>query len=232
MSTTTIEPPVENEAAAKADETNVIALRPRKGRKDSTAAADGVSASVLDTHVEAILFVSTTPVAVEVIADAASCEIDEAQDALVRLMTRYSEGASGIVLERVAGGWAFRAADASRDVLMRMFEPQADARLSPASLETLAIVAYLQPISRPDVAKIRGVAADAAISGLLERGFVDEAGRSESGAVMFRTTALFERAFGISSLASLPEIDGFGPGPEEVAKLRQQLEQMASARVD
>ena len=110
--------------------------------------------------------------------------------------------------------------------------PQGDAKLSPSALETLAIVAYVQPISRPDIAKIRGVSVDAAMNGLMERGLVEEAGRSESGAVLFRTTAHFERAFGLESIGALPELEGFGPDEAEVARLREQLEQMAAARVD
>ena len=87
-------------------------------------------------------------------------------------------------------------------------------------------------MSRPDIAKIRGVSVDAAMTGLLERGLVEEAGRSDTGAVLFRTTAHFERAFGLSSLDAMPAIEGFGPDEHEVARMRDQLEKMAAARVE
>ena len=109
---------------------------------------------------------------------------------------------------------------------------QGDTRLSPSAIETLAIVAYLQPVSRPDLAKIRGVSVDAAMNGLMERGFIEEAGRSDTGAVLFRSTAHFERAFGLSSLGALPDLAGFGPGADEVERMKEQLEKMAEARVE
>jgi segregation and condensation protein B len=241
MSTTTDEPTVTDETA-DATASNVIELRPRKGddggmtitpvqRTDEEAVFEAPAAP-LEHQLEALLFVSPTPLTVERLAEATDEDPDDLNDCLVDMMQRYSEDTSGIVLERVAGGWAFRANDRTRVQLGKLLRPQADTKLSPSALETLAIVAYLQPISRPDVARIRGVSVDAAMSGLLERGFVEEAGRGESGAVMFRTTALFERAFGLSSINALPELEGFGPSDDERIRLREQLEQIASARVD
>jgi len=186
----------------------------------------------LEHQLEALLFVSPTPLSVETLAEVTGEDVDDLNECLIDMMGQWSEGSRGIVLERVAGGWALRASDRARDQLAALMRPQADTRLSPSALETLSIVAYLQPVSRPDVARIRGVSVDAAISGLLERGFVEEAGRGESGAVLFRTTALFERAFGLSSIGALPELEGFSPGEAEQARLREQLEQMAAARVD
>jgi segregation and condensation protein B len=148
------------------------------------------------------------------------------------MMQTWAEGTRGIVLERVAGGWAFRASDRCNEQLGRLTRPQGDTKISPSAVETLAIVAYLQPVSRPDIAKIRGVSVDAAMNGLMERGLVEEAGRSDSGAVLFRTTAHFERAFGLSSLGALPDLEGFGPGEEEVTRMKEQLERMAEARVE
>jgi segregation and condensation protein B len=169
---------------------------------------------------------------VEQLAELTEQDVDDLQDCLLDMMQMWSEGTRGVVLERVAGGWAFRASDRCRDQLARLTRPQGDTRLSPCAIETLAIVAYLQPVSRPDLARIRGVSVDAAMNGLMERGFVEEAGRSDSGAVLFRTTAHFERAFGLGSLGSLPELEGFGPGADEVARMKEQLEKMADARVE
>lgn len=233
------------------DSSNVIELRPRSVDADDAAQVDDevgtdavatalVEADVTGIHsmlplanqLEALLFVSSTPLTVDAMAEATAVDADTVEQQLLDMMGRFSDRTCGIVLERVAGGWAFRASDQVRDVLARLYQPQADTKLSPAALETMAVVAYLQPISRPDVARIRGVSVDAAMSSLLDRGFVEEAGRSDTGAVLFRTTPLFERAFGLAGLGALPELEGFGPGEEDVQRLRQQLEQMASARVE
>ncbi len=101
-----------------------------------------------------------------------------------------------------------------------------DRGLSQAALETLAIVAYLGPCSRPEIARIRGVAADSAVAGLLERGLIAEAGRDDGpgGAVRYRTTALFERVFGLESAAALPRLDDLGGSAEEI---RERLQTVA-----
>src|SRR5262249_31348166 len=96
--------------------------------------------------------------------------------------------------------------------------------------ETLAIVAYLQPVSRPEIARIRGVGAESAASTLLERGMIEEAGRSQFGAVLYRTTELFLRLFGLSSLEGLPDVSGFGPEAELEQELRERLLRAGEAR--
>ena len=97
--------------------------------------------------------------------------------------------------------------------------------LSQAALETLAIVAYLGPVSRPEIARIRGVAADSAVAGLVERGLIAEAGREEEGgAVRYETTPLFERVFGLENADALPELDELAGDVEE---LRTRLEDVA-----
>ena len=142
---------------------------------------------------------------------------------------RYREGRSGIVLEHVAGGYAFRASRDAADACARLFERPVERGLSQAALETLAIVAYLGPCSRPEVARIRGVAADSAVASLVERGLISEAGREDGpgGAIRYRTTPLFERVFGLESLAALPRLDDLGETAEE---LRDRLVEVASAR--
>jgi segregation and condensation protein B len=231
----------DDESNVGAAQANVIAFR-RRPEGGATVGPMRTSGGVgeasdeqepaLEHQLEALLFVSPTPLTTEALAEATDTDPDDLQDCLLDMMQQYSEGRCGIVLERVAGGWAFHASDRTRTQLLRLMRPQADTRVSPSSLETLAIVAYLQPISRPDVAKIRGVSVDAAMTGLMERGFVEEAGRSDTGAVLFRTTALFERAFGLSSIGALPELEGFTPSEDDVARLREQLESMAAARVE
>ena len=120
------------------------------------------------------------------------------------------------MLEHVAGGWAFRASRDAAEACARLFEKPAQRNLSQASLETLAIVAYLGPCSRPDIARIRGVAADSAVANLLERGLIAEAGRDEVAAARsaIATTPLFERIFGLESLSALPRLDDIGESTE------------------
>ena len=102
--------------------------------------------------------------------------------------------------------------------------------LTPAQAETLAIVAYLQPVSRPEITRIRGVSADSASGTLLERGLVEEGGRSQFGAVLYRTTPLFLKLFGLASLDDLPDPSVWDPTPDEEADLRERLLKAGEAR--
>ena len=213
-------------------DSEVAELRPTVARVRAAARDEELPSAPLEHQLEALLFVSPTPLTTKQLAELTEQDEEDLHECLVDMMQAWGEGARGIVLERVAGGWAFRASDRCREQLGKLVRPQGDSRLSPSALETLSIVAYLQPVSRPDIAKIRGVSVDAAMTGLLDRGLVEEAGRSDSGAVLFRTTAHFERAFGLESLGALPAIEGFGPGEEELTRMREQLEKMAAARVE
>jgi segregation and condensation protein B len=179
--------------------------------------------------VEALLVVASAPLSVEELAEAADDDPERIETALGLLRERFSEGRSGIVLEQVAGGYAFRASRDAADACARLFERPVERGLSQAALETLAIVAYLGPCSRPDVARIRGVAADSAVASLVERGLVCEAGRevAPGGAVRYRTTPLFERVFGLESLAALPRLDDLG---DDTNQLRERLLEVAEAR--
>jgi segregation and condensation protein B len=179
--------------------------------------------------VEALLVVAASPLSVAELAHAADDEPERVEMALALLGERFSEGRSGIVLEEVAGGFAFRASRDASDACARLFERPVERGLSQAALETLAIVAYLGPCSRPEIARIRGVAADSAVASLVERGLIAESGREHGvgGAVRYRTTPLFERVFGLESLAALPRLDDLGDGREQ---LRERLLEVASAR--
>ena len=177
---------------------------------------------------EALLVVASQPLPVADLAAAAAAEADQVEEALELLGARFAEGRSGIVLEHVAGGWAFRAAASESEACARLFEKPVERGLSQAALETLAIVAYLGPVTRPEVARIRGVNVDGVISGLVERGLVTEGGReNEFGAIRYRTTPLFERVFGLESLAALPRVDDLG---DDVGQIRARLEAVAEQR--
>jgi segregation and condensation protein B len=179
--------------------------------------------------IEALLVVASQPLTVAELAEAAADEAERVETALGLLRERYSEGRSGIVLEQVAGGWAFRAAREAAEACGRLFERPVQCSLSPASLETLAIVAYLGPCTRPDVARIRGVSADSAVANLVERGLISEAGRDDGagGAIRYRTTPLFERVFGLESLSELPRLDDLGGDVDEI---RDRLVSVAEKR--
>jgi segregation and condensation protein B len=183
----------------------------------------------LAVTIEALLVVASSPLPVEELADAADDDPERVETALGLLGERYREGRSGIVLERVAGGYAFRASREAAGACTRLFERPVERGLSQAALETLAIVAYLGPCSRPEIARIRGVAADSAVASLVERGLISEAGREggAGGAIRYRTTSLFERVFGLESLAALPRLDDLGNTTDE---LRARLVEVAEAR--
>ena len=178
---------------------------------------------------EALLVVAAQPLSVEELAAAADDGVQRVETALALIGERYREGRSGIVLERVAGGYAFRASRDAADACARLFERPVERGLSQAALETLAIIAYLGPCSRPAIARVRGVAADSVVAGLVERGLIAEAGRDDggAGAVRYRTTPLFERVFGLESLAALPRLDDLGDDADE---LRGRLEALAERR--
>jgi len=179
--------------------------------------------------VEALLVVASTPLSVSELAEAAADDPERIETALGLLRERYREGRSGIVLEAVAGGHAFRAAREASEACARLFERPVERGLSQAALETLAIVAYLGPCSRPEIARIRGVAADSAVASLVERGLITEAGRESGpgGAVRYRTTPLFERVFGLESMAALPRLDDLG---DDTDAIRERLTAVAEAR--
>jgi segregation and condensation protein B len=178
--------------------------------------------------IEALLVIAPSPLSIDELAAATEDETDRVETALGLLASRYREGRSGIVLEHVAGGYAFRAAREAAEACSRLVERPVQRGLSQAALETLAVVAYLGPVSRPEIARIRGVAADSAVAGLVERGLIAEAGReSDGGAVRYRVTPLFERVFGLSSLSELPRLDDLAADGDE---LRARLEEVAGRR--
>jgi len=183
----------------------------------------------LSRTLEAVLVITSAPLSVAELAAAAEEDGARVEAALHLLGERYSEGRSGIVLELAAGGYAFRAARAEAGACARLVERPVERGLSQAALETLAIVAYLGPCTRPDVARIRGVAVDTVVAGLVERGLVVEAGREPGlgGAIRYRTTELFERVFGLEALSELPRLDDLG---HDASEIRGRLEAVADRR--
>ena len=175
----------------------------------------------LERIVESLLFLSPSPVSVAELAEA--CDSTEAEiDRALDLLGSALDG-RGVVLREVAGGWALAAHPEAETAARRLLARPKTPPLTQAQAETLAIVAYLQPVSRPEIARIRGVASESAVQTLTERGLIEESGRSRFGAVIHRTTPLFERLFGLSGLDALPDPSVFDPTPEVEVELRERL---------
>jgi segregation and condensation protein B len=173
--------------------------------------------------VEALLFLSPEPVAVSDLAEAAEVSEGEVVEALARLREHYAEGYRGVVLREVAGGFTLATDPVAERAARRLLAKPRTPPLTQAQAECLSIVAYLQPVSRPEIARIRGVGSESAVGTLLERGLIREAGRSQFGAVLYRTTDLFQKLFGLRSLEALPDPSAFDPSPEEEGELRERL---------
>jgi len=182
----------------------------------------------LSAHVEALLFLAPEPVTVEELADALQSG-EQAVEQALRELEADLEG-RGVVLRKVAGGVALASHPDAEEAARRLLARPRTPALTPAQAETLAIVAYLQPVSRPEVARIRGVASESATSALTERGLIEEAGRSQFGAVLYRTTPLFLKLFGLDSPEQLPDIAQWDPSPEEATALRDRLLRAGEAR--
>ncbi|MGC9219775.1 MAG: SMC-Scp complex subunit ScpB [Solirubrobacteraceae bacterium] len=180
---------------------------------------------------EALLFLSADPVTLDALAQAVEREPQDVALALAQLARRYEAQGRGLLLRELAGGWVLSSHPDAEDAARRLLARPRTAALTPAQAETLAIIAYLQPVSRPEIARIRGVNAESAAATLLERGLIEEAGRSQFGAVLYSTTELFLRQFGLKGLEQLPPISAFDPSPELEQELRERLLRAGEARV-
>jgi segregation and condensation protein B len=184
----------------------------------------------LERTLEALLFLSADPVDADALADATGAELHEVVTGLERLREHYDYERRGLVLRQLAGGWVLSSHPDAEPAARRLLARPRTPPLTPAQAETLAIVAYLQPVSRPEIARIRGVNAESAAATLLERGVIEESGRSQFGAVLYRTSELFLALFGLNSLDELPDPSEFDPSPELEAELRDRLLRAGEAR--
>jgi segregation and condensation protein B len=175
----------------------------------------------LERQLEALLFLAPDPVPVEELADALRVDEDEVVAGL-RALAVALDG-RGIMLRELGGGWTLGSHPDAEESARRLLARPRTPGLTPAQAETLSIVAYLQPVSRPEVARIRGVASESATTALVDRGLIEEAGRSQFGAVLYRTTPLFLKLFGLKSVDELPDPAQWDPSPEEQAALRDRL---------
>ena len=188
--------------------------------------------SDLSRTVEALLFLSAQPVAVADLARATEATEGQVAEAIELLREDLAEGRRGVVLREVSGGFALASDPASEEAARRLLSKPRTPPLTQAQAETLAIVAYLQPVTRPEVARIRGVSSESAVQGLAERGLIEESGRSQFGAAIFKTSELFERLFGLSGLDQLPDPSRFDPSPEDARELRERLLKAGEQRAE
>ena len=172
----------------------------------------------LARQLEAVLFLSPEPLSVKDLCGLAEVAPGPVQRALQELEARYGSD-SGLELAEVAGGFTLRTRADVAEICDRLRNRPPEDRLSPAALETLAVISYMEPIGRPEISRIRGVQADGVVTALVERGLLEETGRDEPGGpIMFRTTRTFQERFNIKGAGELPPMERFElTGPEAEA---------------
>jgi len=169
---------------------------------------------------EALLFLADEPLDVVTLAELLECDEAEVQTEIQHLAEEYETQQRGMEIRRSSGGWRMYSADAARSVVERWALIGRAGRLTQAALETLAVIAYKQPISRQEIGDIRGVNADGAVRSLVARGFVEEVGRDEGvgHAVLYGTTTAFLERLGLDELDELPPLTDYlpeAPAPDE-----------------
>ncbi len=209
------------------DETTVATPAP-------TVDSDAAEADLL-RGLEAVVFLAEEPVEARALADALELDVDDVERGLRTLAARYEEEERGLAIRQVAGGWRMYTAPSAQAVVERYVLAGRSGRLTQAALETLAVIAYKQPISRQEISDIRGVNADGAVRSLVARGFVQEAGRDEGPgqAILYGTTPVFLEKLGLDTLEGLPPLTDFlpeAPAPDEpgVDRLREARKRLAA----
>lgn len=173
---------------------------------------DALPLAELKPSLEAVLMVADQPLDALTLASAVGYPADEVTDALTALAAEYDAQGRGFDLRNVSGGWRFYTRPAFAPAVEAFVLEGQQARLTQAALETLAVVAYKQPVSRARVSAVRGVNVDGVMRTLLSRGLVEEAGTDQhTGAHLYRTTAYFLERIGVASIDELPELAPYLP---------------------
>ncbi len=187
---------------------------------------DDLGAPSLNAGIEALLMLADEPMPAMALAQATRRPLAEVEQALRLLAADYAEQGRGFDLREVAGGWRFYTRLECAPLVERWVLDGQQARLTQASLETLAVIAYLQPVTRGRVSAVRGVNVDGVIRTLTTRGLITEAGHDgESGAILYRTTSTFLERLGVASLDDLPPIADHLP---DLADLDEVLDSVAT----
>jgi len=188
---------------------------------------ESMTAETVTGALEALLLMAAEPVTAVELAQAVQAPEAVVVDALTELAAFYDETGRGFELRQVAGGWRYYTREEHAELISAYVLEGQQARLSQAALETLAVIAYSQPISRSRVSAVRGVNVDGVMRTLVTRGLIEEAGHDrDSGAVVFATTSHFLERMGLRSLADLPPL---APHLPEVEELEAELSQLAEA---
>lgn len=174
---------------------------------------------------EALLFVSDEPVSAAELAKIIEAKPSEVDSALAYMANHFADEERGIQLREVAGGWRLYSHPAYHEVIERYVASWDTRSLSQAALETLAVIAYHQPVTRSDINAIRGVSSDGVVSSLVDKGLVRETGRSSSpgNAILYGTSRTFLERFGLKSLKDLPPLEQFAPDEHARQTIRERL---------
>jgi segregation and condensation protein B len=179
----------------------------------------------LGRRLEALLFLSPEPLPLVTLCELTGESPGAVQRGLSELAGRHGPE-TGLEVAEVAGGHALRTRADLAEVCDRLRERPPEDRITPAALETLAVVAYLEPVSRHQISRLRGVAVDATVASLVDRGLIEEAGRApEGGAMRYRTTRLFQQRFGMRDAGDLPPLERFELSGPEAERVRLRLGQ-------
>lgn len=179
---------------------------------------------------EAVLVVSDEPVGEHTLAQALGVSTSQATELLADLAAQYEQEGRGFVLRRLAGGWRLASAPRFEELVRDFVVGGATARLSQAALETLAVIAYRQPVTRGRIAAVRGVNVDGVVRTLHARGLIEEAGTEPSGAVLYRTTEVFLDYLGITSLDELDPLAPYLPDSTALGQIDQEAGLRAQSR--
>ena len=186
---------------------------------------EGLDQAQLSGAIEAMLFVTDEPVGVIELADMLEADPKLVEQALVDLREKLEREQRGIQLREVAGGWRLYTHPAYHDLVEKYVLSWDTRKLSQAAMETLAIVAYLQPCTRAGVASVRGVNSDSSINSLVEKGLIREAGQADApgNPTLYATTRGFLEKFGLRSMRDLPNLDEFAPDDATRQLIRERL---------
>ncbi len=174
--------------------------------------------------IEALLFIAPEPLEVTTIEDITGEPASEIAVALGEIRDRHAQD-TGLELAEIAGGWALRTRADLAPACDRLRARPREDRLSPAAMETLAVVAYLEPVTRREIGRLRGVDVDSTVSSLLDRGLIEEVDSPGAGPTTFRTTTLFLERFGLARRGDLPSLERFELTGPEAQALRARLQQ-------
>ena len=185
----------------------------------------GFSDTEIKGAIEALLFVTDEPVNILTLADAIQIDPRKVEEALVSLQDELLHANRGIQLREVAGGWRLVTHPVYHELIERYVSSWDTRKLSQAALETLAIVAYCQPVTRNEISSIRGVSSDSSVNSLLEKGLLREAGVQDSpgNPALYGTSKAFLEKFGLKNVSELPPLEGFAPDDETKALIAERL---------